>query len=334
MAETVPVIDLAPIADSMRGDGAGRVADEIADACRHWGFFQVVNHGVSETLIDRVWAQTTAFFDLPLAHKRKLSRTKDNPRGYYDRELTKNARDLKEVFDFGLDPFPDLPSDHPRNHLPVDGHNQWPPDLPSFRPTMTEYVKACEVLGHRLLEMFCLGIGAPRDRLTPYFGPDHTSFLRLNCYPLEDPLEPDQAAGVAALGDMALHHHTDAGVLTILLQDEVGGLQVFARGEWRDIMPLAGALVINIGDMMQVWSNDAYPAALHRVRPVVDRPRYSLPFFFNPSYATDCAPLEPLVTAEGPHYRPVNWGRFRQMRTDGDYADYGKEVQLDDYRLV
>jgi isopenicillin N synthase-like dioxygenase len=334
MSDNVPIIDLFPLAN--RNDAAGQrvVAAAIADACRTWGFFQVVNHGIAKALIDRVFAEARAFFALPVESKRALSRTKDNPRGYYDRELTKNRRDLKEVLDFGMEPRPDLPSDHPVNAWPVDGHNRWPPALPTFRPTMAEYFKACEGLGHRLMEMFCIGVGAPPDRLDPYFGSDHTSFIRLNYYPLDDPLEPAHAATVTSLGDMALHHHTDAGVLTILLQDDVGGLQCYAGGGWHDVEPTDGALVVNIGDMMQVWSNDAYPAALHRVRPITDRPRLSVPFFYNPSYATDCAPLEPLVGPEGPHYRPVNWGEFRQARTDGDYADYGKEIQLDDFRLV
>ena len=333
VTDSVPIIDLSALRSGEDGQTAG-VAAAIADACRRWGFFQVVNHGIPADLTDRVFDQSRRFFALTMAEKRAILRSKANPRGYYDRELTKNARDLKEVLDFGLEPFPELPSDHPSNHLPVDGHNQWPASLPAFKAVLTEYFKACEGLGLKLMELFCLGLGVPRDRLTPYFGRDHTGFVRLNHYPLEDPLEPDQAAAVTALGDMALHHHTDAGVLTILLQDDVGGLQVFAEGAWLDIEPIDGALVINIGDMMQVWSNDEYRAALHRVRPITDRPRLSVPFFFNPSYATDCAPLEPLAAAEGPHYRPVNWGTFRRLRTDGDYADYGKEVQLDDFRLA
>ncbi len=148
----------------------------------------------------------------------------------------------------------------------------------------------------------------------------------------EFPLESEAAAGTMQLGDMALHHHTDAGALTILLQDEVGGLQVSANNAWFDVQPVAGALVINVGDMMQIWSNDRYRAALHRVRPITDRPRYSIQFFFNPAYETDCAPL-PAVVGDGPKYRTVNWGAFRQARTDGDYADYGKEIQIEDFLL-
>jgi isopenicillin N synthase-like dioxygenase len=330
VTDSVPIIDLSSLRSGENGQAAG-VAAAIAEACRHWGFFQVVNHGIPAELTDRVFDQSGRFFALSMAEKRAILRSKENPRGYYDRELTKNARDLKEVFDAGFDPFPDLPSDHPKNRLPVDGQNQWPASLPDFKPILSQYLGACEDLGQMLLRMLCLGLGGPRDRLSAAFGRDHTSFLRLNYYPLEDPLQGDQ--GAAALGDMALHHHSDAGVLTILLQDDVGGLQVFAKDAWRDVKPIDGALVINIGDMMQVWSNDGYRAPLHRVTSVTDRARLSVPFFFNPSYATDCQPLDSLIGEDRPHYRPVNWGTFRQRRSDGDYADYGKEVQIADFRL-
>lgn len=326
MNDRVPVIDLAG------GDEA--VVAAVDAACGRWGFFQVVNHGVPEALIAEVWDQSRAFFALPMAEKRAVARSKDNPRGYYDRELTKNARDLKEVFDFGHDPVPELPSDHPRNHRPVDGHNLWPARPAGLRETLNAYLAACDGLSRRLLGLLSLGLGLPRDRLVAHFTPDHTSFARLNYYPLEDPLEAGEAAGVTGLGDMALHHHSDAGALTVLLQDEVGGLQVAVDGLWQDVAPLAGAFVINVGDMMQVWSNDRYRSALHRVRPITDRPRLSIPYFYNPAYETDCVPLARLEGAETPHYRAVNWGHFRQLRTDGDYADYGKEVQLEDFRLA
>ncbi len=137
MTDTVPVIDLSPLINGEEGSRFDAVTAAIAAACRRWGFFQVVNHGIPAPLVDRVWQESRLFFALPMAEKRALSRTKKNPRGYYDRELTKNARDLKEVFDFGLEPFPDLPSDHPKNRLPVDGHNHWPASLPALKSTMT-----------------------------------------------------------------------------------------------------------------------------------------------------------------------------------------------------
>lgn len=331
VSETIPEIDISPL----RGPGGGKAAavDAIAEACGRWGFFQAVGDGIPAGLMGRVWRQARQFFALPHEEKLAISRTKENPHGYYDRELTKNARDLKEVFDYGSVPHPELPADHPENRLAVDGHNRWPASLPEFQPTMIEHYRACEALAFTLMEAFCLGLGAPRDRLARHFEGGHASFARLNHYPLDDPLEEEHAAGAASLGDLALHHHTDAGLLTVLMQDREGGLQILAGDEWIDIEPIDGALVVNVGDMMQVWSNDRYRSALHRVLHREKRERYSVPFFFNPSYDADCAPLDELTRDEGPHYRPVNWGTFRQLRTDGDYADLGPEVQLDDYRL-
>jgi isopenicillin N synthase-like dioxygenase len=211
--------------------------------------------------------------------------------------------------------------------------NRWPEALPYFRETMLEYFAVCERIGLRLLGALCLGLGVDEDTLATRFSPVHTGFARLNYYPLDDPLELTSAATVTALGDMALHQHSDAGALTLLLQDDVGGLQVGTDDGWLDVTPLAGALVVNVGDMMQIWSNDRCRAAVHRGRPITDRPRFSIPFFFNPAYATDVAPVVDPAT-EAPLYRTVNWGHFRQARADGDYADYGHETQVADFRIV
>jgi isopenicillin N synthase-like dioxygenase len=332
VTQNVPVVDIAALARTGDAEGRALIVQTIAAAAHDWGFFQVVNHGVPADLIQRVWSETHRFFALPRNIKLEITRTKENPRGYYDRELTKNKRDLKEVFDFAGVLHPELPEDHPDNRAAVDGTNQWPDALPSFRETLLQYFRACEGLGLKLLGSLCAGLGVEENTLRSNFTPIDTSFVRLNYYPLADPLEPEAAATTTDLGDMALHHHTDAGALTILLQDQVGGLQVFANDTWSDVEPVEGALVINVGDMMQIWSNDRFQAALHRVRPITDQPRYSIPFFFNPSYETDCAPL--VATAgDQPRYRTVNWGAFRQARTDGDYGDFGKEIQIEDFRI-
>lgn len=114
--------------------------------------------------------------------------------------------------------------------------------------------------------------------------------------------------------------------LTVLLQDNVGGPQVCFNGEWVSSEPVDGALVIHIGDIVQAWSNDLYRAPLHRVLASEHRDRYSLPFFFNPSYDAEYAPLEAL-TNEGspPKYRPINWSEFRWQKQQGDYTHYGQE---------
>ncbi len=324
MTEGIPVIDL--------GSARPLANERIGRACREWGFFQIVGHGIAPALIDRVWTLTHAFFALPRSVKLGLLRTKHNPRGYYDRELTKNRRDLKEVFDFGGAQRPDLPDAAPENRVAVDGSNRWPDELPTLRPTLLAYVAVCERLAFDLSNRLTDALGVVRDALAPYFAGGHTSFARLNYYPREDPLDAAAAHAAPALGSQALHHHTDAGALTILLQNRVGGLQVCARGRWVDVEPIPGALVVNVGDMMQVWSNDRFTAAMHRVRPMRDHPRYSIPFFFNPSYEARCAPL-PTPDGDQPHYREIEWGAFRQARTDGDYADYGKEIQIADFRI-
>ncbi|MEE8370748.1 MAG: 2-oxoglutarate and iron-dependent oxygenase domain-containing protein [Sphingomonadales bacterium] len=318
--QEIPVIDLSSLGN--RQEARATAVGQIADACRNWGFFQVVNHGIPEHQIEKVWEVTADFFRLEMAEKRKISRSRDNAWGYFDRELTKNARDQKEIFDFAKPP---------SQGLPDSAGNRWPAGLADFRTVLEQYFKNCERLSARILQGFSLGLDLPADRLAGYFGADHTSFMRLNHYPLVDPLAGGEVDEAPPLGDMALHHHTDAGALTVLLQDDVGGLQVERSGEWIDIAPRKGALVINIGDMSQVWSNDRYRAALHRVRPVLGRARYSIPFFYNPGYDSLIQPLETMV-GDGAKYAPFTWGEFRKKRADGDFADYGTEVQIRDYR--
>jgi len=327
----IPVIDIGGLGRSSATEDE-LIVTQVASAAAEFGFFQIVGHGIEPELVERVWTQTGAFFAMSRPDKLALSRTKENSRGYYDRELTKQARDLKEVFDFAHVPFADLPDEHPDNYAPVDGHNQWPSNLPEFRETMVTYLAACERVSCRLLGAFALGLGLAPEFFHPHFDRSHTSFIRLNWYPLDDPLDSAEAQQVTALGDMALHHHTDSGAFTILLQDDVGGLQVEHDDDWIDVEPIRGALVVNTGDMMQVWSNDDYRAAMHRVRPTSGVPRYSLPYFFNPSYATDYAPVA--LSANRPaRYRSINWGDFRQGRADGDFADYGEEVQIAQFRI-
>ncbi len=327
----VPVIDIEPLGSDFAQ--RQKTVAQIAAACRTWGFFQITGHGIPDELISRVWRETKGFFALPIPVKNTVLRTKDNARGWYNRELTKTTRDMKEVFDFGYKPYPELPDEDPSNRT-RDGCNQWPDAklCPDFRQTMWEYFQACEHIALELLEVVGEGLGVSAGCLTRDFVDKHTSFLRLNYFPRHDPLHLAQQA--AAGGHLGIHHHSDAGALTVLLQDHVGGLQVCLNDEWFPVEPVEGALVINIGDMVQVWSNDRYRAPLHRVLASEHRNRYSLPFFYNPSYDAEYAPLEALTNeASPPKYRPINWGEFRWQRQQGDYANYGQENQIADYRI-
>jgi isopenicillin N synthase-like dioxygenase len=316
---TIPLIDLTgPESD---------VVARIGGACADWGFFQVVGHDVAPTLSARAIDHARAFFALPAAEKRMLSRTATNPWGYYDRELTKNLRDKKEIFDIGPEPRSDGADSLWTTRTP------WPDQGAGFRDCMATYAHACEALSRRLLGLICLGLGVERERLAAAFEPTSTSFLRLNHYPVHDPMA-DEIRAAAPGGDLGIHHHTDAGALTVLLQDENDGLQVWRDGGWRTISAIPGAFVINIGDMVQVWSNDLYRAPVHRVLAMDRVDRLSLPLFYNPAYEARVAPIETCTAPQAPaRYRPIPWGEFRRRRADGDFADYGAEVQISDYRV-
>lgn len=302
----LPLVDLG-------GDHEQAVA-AIAAACETWGMFQITGHGVDPGLIEACLEQIRRFFGRQPADKQRLSRTLDNPWGYYDRELTKNVPDRKEVFDIG--PERVAPED------PFVGRIRWPAGDATFRRTMVAYAEAMEALSARLVGMVAAGLGEAADALEPAFCPAPTSFLRLNSYPVATGAAPGRA----------VHHHSDAGALTVLLEDGTPGLQVLHAGQWHDVAPRAGTLVVNIGDMVQVWSNDRYPAPLHRVLAMTERQRFSAPYFYNPAYGAVIAPLSRVAAQSGgPCYCPIPWSEFRRRRAQGDYGDYGKEVQIGDY---
>lgn len=314
---TVPVIDLSQAPEV--------VAAQLGRACADWGFFHLVGHGLDPALLAAAMVEARAFFAGSPAAKRALARSRENPWGYYDRELTKNRRDKKEIFDVG----PDVAAERVAGDV-FFGATPFPEWRPQLRPVVHAYVAACEDLSFRLLRLVAAGLGAPDERLVDAFRGDHTSFLRLNHYPTRDPADAtaDRPAG------LGIHHHTDAGALTVLLTDGKPGLEVLKDDAWRPVDPVPGGLIVNIGDMVQVWSNDAYRAPLHRVRAMEAEDRLSLAYFFNPAYAAVIRPLPEVVGPAAPaRYRDLGWSEFRRRRAEGDFADYGAEVQIADYRL-
>ena len=322
VVEQVPVIDIGELIRDSESEAARPAIEQMAEACRTWGFFQIVNHGIPASQIDEVWRQTHAFFDLPVEEKMEIVRNRENPWGFYNNELTKNQRDKKEVFDYtrdGVDPIYGM-------------QNRWPENPPAFRTTLEAWRDACTELSLKLLEGFCLGLDLPAQFMHADFAGKHTGFVRLNYYPTEDPMD-GQEGDFQEVADLGIHHHTDAGALTVLLQDHVSGLQVYRDGFWYDIPNIEGALVINTGDMMQVWSNDIYKAAIHRVLAMEKQKRYSIPFFFNPNAEAVVDPLPSVVSEQTPAlYDPIAWGHFRGQRSDGDFADYGTEIQISQFR--
>jgi len=310
--DELPVIDISNLARPA-------TREAIDAACRDWGAFQIIGHGIAERVVASLREQMRLFFAQPLAAKWDILRTADNPWGFYDRELTKHTPDWKQVYDFG----------------PPDGgaiQPQWPAALPAFPTAIQAYYHACDALSLELLSAITLNLGTPERTLHSCFRPSHTSFLRMNYYPrCPTPARPTDLA-MAQTGYLGVNHHTDAGALTLLLQDEQPGLEFFHGGLWTLVEPLPEALVVNIGDIVQVWSNDRYQAPLHRGLANADAERFSVPFFFNPAYSTEYAPLSSTVDARSPpRYRPINWGEFRARRAAGDYADAGTYAQISHY---
>ena len=332
LASAIPVIDARDLAPS--APNRGQALETLRDAAARWGFFQLIGHGVPEAERRDLFRAEADFFALPEADKLALSRCADNPRGYNPGEFTKNRRDAKEILDFGHKPDPDAADDTPVNRTP-DGWNRFPDPatLPGFAPAVWNWYRRCEELSSLLLRAFAESLERPSAELEECFGVEHTSFLRLNRYPPQPDPAPADAPDLPESGRLGIYHHTDAGVLTLLVQEGSAALQVRHAGRWHLIEPLDDAFIVNVGDMMQVATNDAFIAPEHRVLATpADGHRMSAAFFFNPAWDARIEPLAGVTAEAPPAYRPFTWGEFRRQRADGDYADLGEEVQISRYR--
>ncbi|XP_019445764.1 PREDICTED: protein DOWNY MILDEW RESISTANCE 6-like isoform X2 [Lupinus angustifolius] len=315
-ATGIPVIDLSPIINKTVKDPSAieGLVKEIGTACKDWGFFQVTNHGVPLTLRQRLEEASRKFFSQSLEDKRKVNRDETTLTGYYDTEHTKNVRDWKEVFDFFAKEPTLLPvSSDEHDHRIHHWNNQSPQYPQNFRVIIQEYIGEVEKLAYKLLELIALSLGLEANRFEEFFIKQQTSFVRLNHYP---PCPyPHLALGVG--------RHKDGGALTILAQDEVGGLEVKRKidQEWVGVKPTPDAYIINVGDIIQVWSNDAYESVEHRVMVNSEKERFSIPFFLKPALYTDVKPLEELTDDNNPPiYRAVNWGKFRTNRMRSNFT--------------
>jgi len=298
----VPIIDFAPF---LTGDAASRrsVARQIAAACRDIGFFYIVGHGVSPALRAQVFAQAEAFYHRPLAEKQALLATPDWYRGWIPSNpgatLSRSSR-LFEQYRMQAD----LPEDDPdvAAGSPLYQPNRWPADMPGFAATCNAYYDAMVTLSRQCLRAFALGLDLPEETFEPYFRKP-LSQLSLQYYPpLPDGVAQEVSNTVA---------HTDEGPLTILAQGEVSGLEVKRRdGTWIAAPPVPGAYTINVGDMLQWWSNGRYLSNLHRVRNRAGIERFSVPFFMNPDFDVEVAALPDLLEpGEAPIHAPVHVGR-------------------------
>lgn len=313
-------MDLVPVVDISDPHSTSLAA--LDAACRDHGFFLLTGHGLDD-VIANTFTAAARFFAAERHVKDSIRRDAVNPLGYNDRELTKRRRDHKEVFDF-LDP------DDARS----DEYNRWPAEVEGFRDALRTHFDACSELADRTLTLVLDALELPREEADRHRGDRRRSSMRLNHYTMVDPVAAEERDDLADLGDVALGHHTDSGVLTLLIQDEVGGLQAHSEQHgWIDVAPRPGTIVVNLADCMQVWTNDRYRAALHQVLPMTTSTRMSIPYFFNPPNDCVVAPI-PDVSGGAPRYRPFSFRDFIAARGADNYADLGADdTQISDFRI-
>src|SRR5262245_14876110 len=304
MSNSLPVIDVSGARAS--------VARQIDTACRDLGFFYALGHGIPAALTRDLFAATWRFLRLPVDAKRQIAMARGGRawRGWFPLggEVTSGAPDLKEGIYFGEE----LPADDPRvvAKLPLHGANLFPNDVPELRPLVLEYIAEATRAAHAIMESLALGLGLDEQYFHRLYTENPTVLFRIFHYPATDTSHPGWGVG----------EHTDYGLLTLLAQDGVGGLEVKTERGWIDAPPIEGALVCNIGDMLDRLTGGLYRSTPHRVRNRSGRGRLSMPFFFDPAFDARIVPLpERSVAKLDPRSR---WDQANPHEFDGTYGDY------------
>lgn len=310
----VPVIDVSPLVTG-RGDRA-RTAAAIAEACSECGFFYVTRHGVDEELQRRLEALSRRFFAQDVATKMEISMDRGGRawRGYFPvgGELTSGKPDIKEGIYFGTE----LPDDHPlvRSGTPLHGPNLFPASVPDLRDVVLGYMDAMTQLGHALMEGVAMSLGLDAEYFADRYTAEPLTLFRIFNYPGD----PEAAGDEPRWG---VGEHTDYGLLTILKQDDTGGLQVKSRSGWMAAPPIPGTLLCNIGDMLDRMTGGRYRSTPHRVQNVTRRDRLSFPFFFDPNFNAEIKPIDTsgLGIVDD---RDERWDRASVHDFEGTYGDY------------
>lgn len=316
-AEEMPILDLSPL---VAGQPIDALARALRRACETTGFFYVANHGVPRKVVDDVFEATRRYFDLPLEERLKLKIDDRFRRGFMPEGINQHpgyAPDIKESYEFALD----LPLDDPAvvAGLPLHGPNRWPAGHPWLRAAAEAYFAETMALGKRLLRVFALSLGMPEDFFLQYTRKPMVQTRLFHYRPAPADALDRKAFGVAP--------HSDYGMITLLTQDPIGGLELRKRdGEWVRAPWVDGTFVVNLGDMFKVWTNDVYVSNLHRVVNRLGRERYSIPTFFNLDYD---APVHCLPTCQSPEnpprYQPIRSGDYLVQRFR-DVQKFGKPV--------
>ncbi|XP_007051408.2 PREDICTED: protein DMR6-LIKE OXYGENASE 2 [Theobroma cacao] len=285
---SIPLLDL----QGLHGPNHSSVIKEIGEACQNNGFFQVKNHGISPEVIDKMLHVSKEFFHLPESERLKN----------YSNDPMKTTR-LSTSFNVKTENVSSW-RDYLRLHcFPLEDYvHEWPTNPPSFREAAADYCKNTRGLALRLLEAISESLGLERDYMNSALG-KHAQHMAINCYPPCP--EPELTYGLPA--------HADPNVITILLQADVPGLQVLKDGKWSAVSPIPYTFIVNIGDQIQVVSNDRYKSVLHRAVVNCKEERISIPTFYCPSPDAVMRPAPQLIDDDHPPlYRSYSYSEYYQ----------------------
>jgi isopenicillin N synthase-like dioxygenase len=297
----VPVLDLTLLNNGEPIDG---LAAELDRACREIGFFYVANHGISENVLNAIFGATRRYFAMPEEVRRAHLMHPFFRRGFMPQGVSQQpgfAADLKESYEIGLD----LPLDDPDvvARLPLHAPNQWPADMAWLREASEAYFTQTMALGLRLLRLIARALNLDEAFFLQYTRKPMVQ-MRLFHYPPQPATSSETELGAAP--------HTDFGMITLLAQDPIGGLELRKRdGEWIAAPYIDGTLVVNIGDLFQRWTNDLYISNQHRVTNRTGRERYSIPMFFNLDYEAPVVCLPTCCSEDNPpRHEPIKSGDY------------------------
>jgi isopenicillin N synthase-like dioxygenase len=309
----LPVIDVGPLVGGAPAAVRATVAEQIQMACRERGFFYVTGHGVPAGLLDELAEASAEFFALPSGDKLEIAMERGGRawRGFFPvgGELTSGQPDLKEGLYFGAE----LPGDDPRvlAGVPLHGRNLFPRQVPRLRPLVLAYLEAVTGVGQAVLTGVAESLGPDAGYFATGYTADPTILFRIFHYPPSPPRS----------GGWGVGEHTDYGLLTLLAQDDSGGLQVAAPEGWIDAPPVPGTLVCNIGDMLDRLTGGWYHSTPHRVRNLSGHGRLSFPFFLDPGFAAEVPPLPDRAAAAADDGRR-RWDGQDLRAFTGSYGDY------------
>ena len=313
----IPVIDVAP---ALNGSDVEEVAAQIHRAATETGFFYISGHGIAGDVMDVAFSAAEDFFTQPVSIKETVAVNTDQ-RGWMATGMSTlqgaKTHDLKEVFFWGAETAGD--DKDVLAGKPLVAVNQWPEAAyPRLRRDLTPYYDAVCGIARQVMSALVRSLDCPADFFAKAYEKPMARGQLVYYPPSTAADEAEERFGVAA--------HTDFGVLTFLLQDSNGGLQVKLRsGEWVEAPPIAGTLVCNIGDLLARWSNDRFASTLHRVINRSGRARYSIPIFFDPHTDTVVDPRDLGVANEDCLYPPVKAGEHIAGRNKKSFAQFKQE---------